>query len=219
MKKILSIFIISLFVCSGCALFPKKAEKTAEELISDGMNYFEREKYRNAIESFQKLKDWYPFSKYAILAELKTADSHYILEEYEEASAGYEMFEKLHPRNEAIPEVLYKMGMCYFERMPTIDRDQTLTQEAFDIFNRLREQYHQSLYAGKAAEKIELCKKNLAEHEFRIGHFYYKSKHFGAALQRFDAASSSPDPEIRENAMKYMQICEKSLEQKPELEK
>lgn len=217
MKRVLSIFVILLFVCSGCAWLQKKDEKTAEELISDGMTYFEKEKYRNAIESFQKLRNWYPFSKFAILAELKTADSHYILKEYEEAVSGYEMFEKLHPRNEAIPEVIFKKGMCYFERMPTIDRDQTVTKNAIDTFSRLKKQFPESAYAEKAEEKIEACQKNLAEHEFRIGHFYYKSKHYSAALKRFSAASASPDPEIRETALKYIQMCKNSLG-KPESE-
>ena len=49
------------------------------------MDAYDDGDYKVAIENFQKLKDWYPFSKYAILAELKIADSHYHLEQYEEA--------------------------------------------------------------------------------------------------------------------------------------
>jgi len=79
MKRILTIWLIALLVCSGCAWFGTKSEKSAQELASDGMEAFNNGKYTKAIESFEKLKDWYPFSKFAILAELKIADAHYHL--------------------------------------------------------------------------------------------------------------------------------------------
>ena len=82
MKRILIFCLISLLVFSGCAWFETKEEKTAQELVSNGMDDFKSGNYRKAIESFEKLKDWYPFSKFAILAELKIADAYYCLKEY-----------------------------------------------------------------------------------------------------------------------------------------
>ena len=134
MKRISAIGVAFLFlvlvVVTGCAFFKSKEESTAQELASEGMERFKSGNYKEAIESFQKLKDWYPFSKFAILAELKIADAHYKIEAYEEAIFAYEEFENLHPRNEAIPYVLYQIGRCHFDRLDTVDRDQTAARKA-----------------------------------------------------------------------------------------
>ena len=111
MKRIIALIVILLFVFSGCAWFESKQEKTALELVSDGMDQFNNEDYKDSIESFEKLRDWYPFSQYVIVAELKIADSYYHIKNYEEAVAAYESFENLHPRNEAIPYVIFQIGL------------------------------------------------------------------------------------------------------------
>ncbi len=114
---------------------------TAQELAWEGMDAYENGKYDKAIDKFQKLKDYYPFSKYAILAELKIADAHYQRVEYEEAIYAYENFEQLHPRNEAIPYVIYQIGRCYYDQIDTPDRDQTSAQKALEAFQRLTKQF------------------------------------------------------------------------------
>ena len=182
MKYIIVFGLISLFLVSGCAWFETKEEKTAQELARDGMEQFNSGEYRESIESFEKLKDWYPFSKFAILAELKLADANYNIKEYEEAIASYEEFESLHPRNEAIPYVIYKIGLCYFDQIDTIDRDQTPANKALNTFNRLEKQFPGDSYTIKAKEHIKECLKSLAGHEFYVGLFYLKSKHYKAAL-------------------------------------
>ncbi len=105
-KRLIVVGIIVLFLGSGCSALKKTWEAitgkeeigSAQQLAWEGMDAFEDGDYQDAIESFERLRDWYPFSKYAILAELKIADAHYHLEQYEEAIFAYEEFEKLHPR-------------------------------------------------------------------------------------------------------------------------
>ena len=69
MKRTFFVCLIALLAFSGCAWFESKEEKSAQELASDGMDQYNNEEYKDAIESFEKLKDYYPFSRYAILAE------------------------------------------------------------------------------------------------------------------------------------------------------
>jgi outer membrane protein assembly factor BamD len=217
MKRILILGLVLILVCSGCAWFRTTEEKSAPELAGDGMDQFAGGKYRDAIESFEKLKDWYPFSKYAILAELKIADAYYHLEEYEEAIFAYEEFENLHPRNEAIPYVIYQMGRCYFEQLDTIDRDQTAAKKGLDIFQRLVTQFADTSYANKAGEHIKKCQQSLAGHEFYVGVFYYKKKHYKAALERFKTVISEyPDVGVHHEALEYIAQCEASIEKQAE---
>lgn len=212
MKRILFVCLIALLTVSGCAWFESKEEKSAQELASDGMDQFNNEEYKDAIESFEKLKDWYPFSKYAILAELKIGDANYRLEQYDEAIAEYENFESLHPRNEAIPYVIYQIGLCYFERIDTIDRDQSTAQKALDTFQRLQKQFPQDVYAIKARGQIKKCYKSLAGNDFYVGQFYFKSKHYKAALYRFESVLSNyPDVGIHQQALQYLTRCKELI--------
>jgi len=209
MKHVLVGCFVLLFLLTGCSWFQTKEEKPAQELASEGMEAFKTGKYEDSIESFQTIKDWYPFSKYAILAELKIADAHFNLEEYEEAVFAYEEFEKLHPRNEAVPYVIYQIGLCYFVQIDTIDRDQTSSQKALDTFNRLVKQFPEDPYAAKAREHIKKCIKSLAGHEFYVGLFYFKSKHYKAALKRFEAVLNKyPDVGLHYKALQYLARAE-----------
>lgn len=214
MKRIFILIFLLLFECSGCAWFEIREEKSAQELASSGINEFKNSNYRKAIELFEKLRDWYPFSKYAILAELKIADAHYYLKEYEEAISAYGEFESLHPRNEAIPYIIYQIGLCYFEQLDTVDRDQTCAKKGLDAFNRLTGQFPDDTYAKKAGEYKKKCHDSLAGHEFYVGLFYYKNKHYKAAMQRFKTVLSKyPDVGIHQEALRYIAMCEASLTQ------
>jgi outer membrane protein assembly factor BamD len=217
MKRITALLLVSLLLISGCAWFETKEERTAQELVSDGMDQFNDGDYKDAIESFEKLKDWYPFSKFVILAELKTADAYYRLQKYEDAVTGYEDFENLHPRNEAIPYVIFQTGLCYFEQIDTIDRDHTPATKAMEIFMRLQKQFPGNLYANRAEEHIKKCIKILAGHEFYVAFYYFKTKHYKAALNRFKwVLANYPDVGIHEKALQYIALCEDLLKKQAE---
>ncbi len=212
MKRIVIFSILSMFLFSGCAWFQTKSEQTAPELAADGMDEFQNGNYRKAIEAFEQLKDWYPFSKYAILAELKIADAHYHLNEYEDAILAYEAFEGLHPSNEAIPYVIYQVGLCYFEQIDTVDRDQSTALKALDTFKRLTRQFPGNPYAVKADANIRTCIKSIAGHDFYVGLFYYKSKHYQAAMSRFESVLKNyPDVGVHLQALEYIALSEQAL--------
>lgn len=214
MKRFVLLGLITMFVFSGCAWFQTEEEKTAQELINDGMDQYNDKDYKDAIASFEKLKDWYPFSQYAILAELKIGDAHYHLKKYEDAIAAYEDFESLHPRNEAIPYVIYQIGLCYFDRIDTVDRDQSTAQKASETFERLRKQFPKDPYSIKAEQNIKKCQKSLAGHDLYVGLFYYKSKHYKAALQRFkNVLANYPDVGVHQKALQYIMQCEEKIKE------
>ena len=225
MKRFIVSGILILLVCSGCSsikkswksLFGENLAESAQMLAWDGMDAYEEGNYSEAIANFQQLKDWYPFSKYAILAELKIADANYHLEKYEEAIFAYEEFEKLHPQNEAIPYVIYQIGRSYFDQIDTIDRDQMPARKAYETFQRLGKQFPDDKYARSGLEHISTCEKSLAGNEYYIGVFYYKSKHYKAALHRFmSVLSDYPDVGYHQMALEYIAKCETELT--PEME-
>ena len=137
MKKLLFLGILCFFI-SGCSDLDLPSflggpsgqmNKNAEQLASEGASAFMSEDYKDAIKAYTDLKDWYPFSKYAILAELKIADSHFQLEQYDEAVIGYESFERMHPRSDAIPYVINQIGLCGFKQIDTRSEERRVGKE------------------------------------------------------------------------------------------
>ncbi len=211
-KKIISLYLLCLLVISGCSWGPKK-EKTAEELAAEGQRYFEKKNYMQAIKSYEKLKDWYPFSGYTKDAELKIADSHYRMKEYEEAIVAYQEFEQLHPSDDKAPYVIYQIGRCYFDRVDTIDRQQETAANALKEFRRLQSRFPESEYAKQADPHIQKCLTNMAGHEMYVGRFYFKSKHYEAALHRFlGVLSDYPEMGFDAEASDYVQRCREMME-------
>ena len=189
-----------LLLCTGCGtsltnyyfgdLFGKSKsstiERSAEQLALDGMQQMRDKDYDDALKSFQQLKEHYPYSKYAILAELKLGDAHFYNKDYGNAVIAYEEFARLHPRNEVIPYVLYQIGMCHFLSFSTVDRDQEETRLAIEAFQRLIQTYPQSEYAQRGKKQLFECQKRIVAHEFQVGQFYFRLEQYASAKVRLD---------------------------------
>lgn len=190
-----------LFLLSGCSgldlkefyfgnLFGDKStssiDKTAEQFAIEGMQMLQKKDYEKAAENFKKLKEHYPYSKYAILAELKLGDAYFYDRKYNEAAVAYEEFVRLHPRNEVVPYVLYQIGMSHFLTFTTVDRDPEETSTAMQAFDKVIKNFPESEYARKAEKQLMECKKRIASHEFNVAKFYFIVKQYGAAKARLD---------------------------------
>jgi len=165
-------------------------EKNAEQLALDGVENMKEKDYGDAVKDFQQLKERYPYSKYAILAELKLGDAYFYDKKFTDAAIAYEEFVRLHPRNEVVPYVLYQIGMCHFLSFSTIDRDQEETRLAMEGFQRVIQAYPESEYARRAKKQLFECQKRTVAREFYVGQFYYRQERYGPAMDRLDRIST-----------------------------
>jgi len=188
--RVIAYFLLGILLSgaiSGCAWWRKKEpEPTPQALYENAMKLLQKKKYEKAAEAFKKVKEEFPLSKYTPMAELKTADAFFFDKNYAEAIVLYEEFKKLHPGHPEIPYVIYQLGMCHYKQMRSLDRDQTETEKAIEQFRYLVENFSQSPQAAEARAKMQLCRKQLAEHVFYIGDFYFRCKKYKAALGRFE---------------------------------
>lgn len=191
------VFLAGLFLLAsltGCSKdkwlsslgFGEQAAESAEALVLKGMDAYNHGKYEKAKRSFDALLSQYPFSEYSLLAELKTADSSYFLGHYEEAYLLYKDFEERHPTNEAIPYVMFQMGMCYYQQIDTIDRDSSNATNAINAFSRLLRAYPDTPYTDEANFRVRAARNFLANHEFYVATFHVRRHSYSEAQTRLE---------------------------------
>ena len=191
-KRILLVLFVLVMVYSGCTFtwpWTKKVtltRATADGLYQQGVEYYKDGNYKRSVEVFQRLKEEYPLSMLAIMAEIGVADSYFSGKDYPEAGLAYREFLNLHPTNENLPYVMYQLGMCHFNQIMTIDRDQSEAFKALKEFERLTVRFPGSKFSFLGEKMSRKCKKILGEQEFYVGEFYFNNKHYQAALLRFE---------------------------------
>lgn len=223
LKNSIIITLTIMFLASGCSIFKGNVDIidiAPQKLAEEGMKALNKKRYSLAVEIFQKIRDHHPYSKYAILAELKQADAYYGQKEYELAAEAYQEFENLHPKNEAAPYALFRQGMSYVKQRKTIDRDQSAALIANQTMTRLIQRYPNSEYVPNAKKRIAEGKELLAGHEFYIGEFYFSKKRYKAALGRLAALTKKyPETTYAAKAKPLIEISKKNINQKLEIEK
>ena len=202
---------------TGCATLNKwfgfdnesSTQKSADALASEGMDDFSVGKYYTARKSFEEIMDRYPFSPQAMLAELKAADCRYYQESYQEAKVLYQQFEERHPTNEAIPYVMFQIGMCDYSRTDRIDRDTSGASDAIQSFSRLLRAYPTSPYTSEAKSRIEAAREFLVNHEYFVAVFYLRTNRDPEAAHRLKyLIAMYPDAAITPTAKKLLQLVE-----------
>ncbi len=181
---------------SGCAAYNSTMQylglsdkisktDTPDSLAMDAMDDFNRGEYDNALKKFNDIRDRFPFSQAGLLAELKSADCQYYLSHYPEAIALYEDFENNHPTNEAIPYIIFQVGISYYKQIDTIDRDPGAAKNAINSFDKLINGYPQAPYITEARSRRLAALNFLANHEFYVAGFYVRTDELKEAEGRY----------------------------------
>jgi outer membrane protein assembly factor BamD len=167
---------------------------SAEQLYREGLDhlqpkrsfiFFKTREYDEAIESFQDVIDNYPYSDYAVLAELKIADAYFEQDKYEEALSYYRDFGDLHPDHEQVPYTIYRSALCFYEQSYGPNRDQTATEQSLVQLDRLLDRYPYSTHAREAEGMWRELRERLARHSMMIGDFYMDREEYQSAADRY----------------------------------
>ncbi len=179
------ILLFFIGAVTGCSSMKKKAELNAEENYQKGLTLYEKKKFVKAIPFFQKVLENYPFSIYAIPAELKIVESYFYDEKYLEALAHLQGFEELHPTNENIPYILWMKAEASFKQFTSIDRDISPLENAKRELDELMGRFPDNKYIQEAKPLQKKIREKLSQHDFYVARFYYQDGEFDAALSRF----------------------------------
>jgi outer membrane protein assembly factor BamD len=218
-KSVAQYFLLLVLVAfiSNCSTIKgwfgkKESDKPPDVMAQEGIKQLKKKKYDDAIETFEKVRDRYPYSDQALLAQLKVADAYFYKKKYDEALNAYKEFEKLHPTNKAVPYCIYREGLCFYRQRSTIDRDQTYTQKALGEFKRLKQKFPDCEYLPRAEKYMARCRRDLAEHEFYIAEFYYRTKRYPGAVERYQSLIQDyPEFPKKAEAQEHLEECQKLM--------
>lgn len=197
------LLLLSLGFClSSCSSDEKKTD-TAEATFVVAQQYEKDELYDESIRKYTEVKNKYPYSQFALKAELAIADVYFKEESFAEAQINYQTFRELHPKHPQIDYVIFRIGLSFFNQLPdSIDRDLTHAHSAIDAFDELVEKHSNSIHVKEAKEKKVEALKKLAEKEDYVGDFYFKRKIYDSALIRYEfLLKSYPESNLQEKAL------------------
>lgn len=182
----LSLATLCALSLSSCSTTEEEFEKlSVEELYTQAKTSFDNGSYNKAAETFAEVERQHPYSEWALQAQLMSAYSYYEAKKYIEAIEGFNVFIQLHPGHDSIPYAYYMLGLCEYEQIPTVHRDQEYTKRSLRAFEEVIRRFPESPYARDSKYKIDLIKDHLAGKEMEVGRYYLNNKAYLAAVNRF----------------------------------
>ncbi len=146
--------VLALVVLGGCnsswlpwngdekKLEPKlnASQTPVEEVYNHGVDALNQKRYATATEQFDLVEQDYPYSSWAVNAQLMSGYSLYLQNRYTDAIGTLDRFIQLHPAHRDVAYAYYLRALCYYEQIPDIQRDQKSTQLAMtalqEVVNR-----------------------------------------------------------------------------------
>jgi outer membrane protein assembly factor BamD len=187
----------------GCATADEEGKGvtyslTAKQNYEKGLEELKDENFAEATRYFSFVKQKFPFSRYAVLAELALADTQYARGSYQEAIDAYKTFARLHPTHEKVEDgyVAFKIADCYVQEMPgdwflvppAYEKDQTAVRDAFRELSDFLDKYPDSKYVTDVKKLRREVMARLIEHEVYVARFYLDTGHSKAAILRLESA-------------------------------
>lgn len=178
--------IILALVLVGCSSDNKEEQLTdVNVLYKEASDALSNDEYAVASEKFEQLEREHPASQLAGQAQVNRAYALYLDGKYDDAVMVIDEFVKQYPAHSVTPYMYYLKGLCYYDRILDVGRDQELSNKAIRTFGDLVNRFPNSKYARDAQLKIDYAYNMLAGKEMEIGRFYLNKGDLIAALGRF----------------------------------
>ena len=162
------------------------AERSIDSIYNDALNEFKNQNYLRAAKLFEEVERQHPYSYWASKSLLMAGFSYYKKNKYDQAVLSFDRFIQLHPANRDLAYAYYIKGLCYFEQVVDINRDQKSTKMSLEVFEVLIEKFPKSKYAKNAQRKIYFLIDHLAGKEMEVARYYQKRGARLAAINRYN---------------------------------
>jgi outer membrane protein assembly factor BamD len=182
---VLVLVMFGLVACSGGADEEDYVERPVGDLYNEALDSLLNDLPRQAARGFEEVERQHPYSEWATRAQLMSAYALYEANAYDEAVAAARRFIDLHPGHKDVAYAHYLIGVCYYERISDVGRDQRMTEDAYRAFEELIRRFPDSEYARDAQLKADLARDHLAGKEMEIGRYYLQRGKYVASINRF----------------------------------
>jgi outer membrane protein assembly factor BamD len=156
-----------------------------EEMYNNALDALNQKKYSVAVTQFDRVEQNYPYSTWAVNAQLMQGYTQYQQNKYTDAIGTLDHFIQLHPAHRDIAYVYYLRALSYYEQIADVQRDQKGTEEAMRALQEVVNRFPGTAYASDARFKIDLARDHLAGHEMVIGRWYQGQQLYAGAISRF----------------------------------
>lgn len=186
--------VASSLVLSGCAGLGGGGNAPAdtayvardvETLYGEARDRLSRGNATMAAALFDEVERQHPYSPWARRAQLMSAFSYYVAQDYNSAIQSAQRFLSIHPGNKDAPYAYYLIALSYYEQISDVQRDQRITEQAQAALREVDRRFPTTEYAADARLKLDLVADHLAGKEMEIGRYYQTSGKWIAAQIRF----------------------------------
>jgi len=189
--RILSLTMVLALGLGACSTKSKSSaqtfsEKPVEEIYNAAVDELEKGGFVAASTKFDEVERQYPYSAWAVKAQIMAAYSLYMANKYDEAVVALDRYIQLHPGSKDADYAYYLKGLCYYEQISDVGRDQMMTELALSTLKELMVRFPKSNYARDASLKIDLTHDHLAGKEMKVGRYYQSRGQWLAAINRFN---------------------------------
>jgi len=188
LRRLASLLVLALLLaaCAGDeAIDEALVDKPPEELYADAQALLEQNDFEAAARGFEEVERQHPYSQWATRGQLMATYAYYEANKYDEAIGAAERYIDLHPGSRDAPYAYYMVGMCYYEQISDVGRDQEMTRKALESFNELVRRFPDSNYSADAKLKVDLVRDHLAGKEMEVGRYYQRRQLWLAGINRF----------------------------------
>jgi len=195
-------------ILASCAGTKKEIVAEPEDMYTRAKILFDEKEYTESAELFDEIDKQHPYSLWAPRAQIMAAYAYYKVNKYDEAILTLDRFIQLHPGNRNTPYAFYLKGLCYFEQISNIEREQKMSENALATFNALIMRYPTSPYKEDAEKKISLIMDHLAGKEMEVGRYYEARKDYVPAMNRYQTVIKNyPDTMQVSEAYYRLGVC------------
>ena len=211
---VLSIAVVLAGACATQRAAVPPANAEADQFLFDrGSDEFKERNWIVAREYYRQIVDNYPQSQYRPDAKLAVGDSfigEHTTESLLLAVNEFREFLTFYPTSPRADYAQYRLAFAQSEQMLAPERDQTNTREAIKELQVFVDRYPNSALLPEAQALLRKAKDRLSEASYRVGFFYFRSKWWPGAIDRFQQVLKE-DPDFTQRDAVYYHLAESLL--------
>jgi outer membrane protein assembly factor BamD len=191
-------------VLAGCGARSPQVRTTPEDLFRQGMEQFERRRWSESIETFERLVLEFPGTPRIQEARFHIGEAYYHRREYVSAAAEFMRLVSDYPTGPFASRARARGCDAYFALSPRPELDQSYTTAAIEHCSSVAQLYPGTEEGERARQRISELEEKLAQKAYASGEFYLRRRapdsaiiYYEDVVRAYPATSYAPRALLR----------------------